>query len=412
MSKEAGSEEQPAGVPTTSPAAGSKPLTLSSGERVTGRANFGWVVAVALASSGCASSGIVDLCRHTVGHPEGSLDPFDAAPSKSQVESALDYRWQVIRDGKVFELGPSDSDGRATSIPTWRGWETFLPEGRYLLRVSARCQPTFDVPFESLGGGLETRVVMRVPLPEPVRRWTKEGAVAKRLSRADPLPLPPNLEVEQVRAWPEAGSTACDTVVIRPVEPVGPARKGDLLIVGAAMLSDVKLDGPTAAEAAKLREAEEKAAQARARVAAEAADRAARDKEVATGRCDPARYAALQRAIGGARTFFEEALRGQVHFYFEAQDTVVATPQGTSVGLRAGARGEYHLFAIGFDDVALAAVDSKGYPVQQKSQYEFDLRSFVRGASTSSQVLQVNTRDQITVQVTGSGCAAVIAVGH
>lgn len=146
----------------------------------------------------------------------------------------------------------------------------------------------------------------------------------------------------------------------------------------------------------------------------EAREKSARDQrlqlEITSGRCSEARYNILQEALMVVKQLFDGASSGssQDLFTILGHDTVVATPEGTSLELSAWLGGELHLFAIGFDPVKLDLRDEKGYAIKTRSVWERLLRG--QSEHTDSRAFVAASGSKYALKVKGKGCAMVLAV--
>jgi hypothetical protein len=162
-------------------------------------------------------------------------------------------------------------------------------------------------------------------------------------------------------------------------------------------------DGPSPAEylAQQHAQADQRAAQAQARLAAVEAD------EVKSGRCEASRAAKMQNvAIGLGRLATEGLSGGTDSFALVDKAIVVATPDGATVPLDAKTGGTEHVFVVAFEPTKLDLKDGSGYAVTAPSPYATVVRS-ATGGQVDSRTVQANVGEHLQAKVTGKGCVLV-----
>lgn len=71
---------------------------------------------------------------------------------------------------------------------------------------------------------------------------------------------------------------------------------------------------------------------------------------------------------------------------------------------RTSLAGEYHVFAIGYDELGLDVRGADGYAAAQPSIY-VRVAQVTSGGYTTSRVLHANALEKFSVKVSGKGCA-------
>lgn len=328
------------------------------------------------------------------------------------VWGALGARYVLnSQDGRTIVL-------RAESELDWRAWkagrvlERSVPSGTYRLRVVARCQPTYNGEVK-VEPGATLDLTRGLSLPPARRLYLRDGNRVRLFDpggRSGPLSLPAGTEVEVLRLWPALTdayrmgeppeNARCTNAIVRVVAAGGKARTGTLMLAAESDLSPTRETTPE--QAVK----QEDEGQARR----DAEYEKGIDEEVRRGKCSVARYNVLQKALLQTKQLFDGASSGssQDLFTILGHDTVVATPEGTSLELSAWLGGELHLFAIGFDAVKLDLRDEKGYAIKTRSVWERLLRG--QSEHTDSRAFVAASGSKYALKVKGKGCAMVLAV--
>lgn len=157
---------------------------------------------------------------------------------------------------------------------------------------------------------------------------------------------------------------------------------------------------------AKVQQQKEKEATRREQAAAQAAARSEAmgkisAQETQSGRCTQERLAQLQGVLSNLKTIGEGS-----DLYYSGHTIV---PAGSAVWSgRVGIAGDYHLFAVGYEQQTLDVRNGAGQPSALASMYVAVLQN-VSGGFTTSKVLQANAFEPFAAKVTsGRGCTLFV----
>lgn len=309
---------------------------------------------------------------------------------------------------KVKEEVVSDKAG-ATTAERWQPHYFVAAAGPYRLRATFPCQEPVEKAVDVVAGR-ERRVSYAMPLPAPTFRlvlaeitdkvWSTDWRTAERT-----ITVAKHSVVKLLRVLPD-DRDHCARAAVVIVDAASPALTGAYLVVPLGELSAPEPNEAEArAHAQRNREAEARGKLKRQQQRTEALA-ALVEEERKTERCRQDRYNTIQQVIEGTSQML--AATSDSNYYVEDRAVAVATDEGTTVQLTAGAGGRYHLFVLGFEPVTMIVKDRQGYEVQVRSPYEFFPAN--NGFPTASRVLQVGAHDRMSIVVKARGCVGLMAV--